>query len=210
MLNRPVPTSASRRALAPWRERRPATRTLVSSTISGMTSRGPASAAAVVFHGRVSARGSRSGKPEHKLQSCINRVHQPRRQPPDLLVEERTIKRDELGYVDHRVLGKSRGPGGDKHIPRRLRQAHVAREHTAKHCRNPAAVECIRLHDQYGPPITRLRAARLVQVSPPYFASVNVHDFPTSPRFPATGAALGEARRPARWARWRRDRPVAT
>jgi hypothetical protein len=111
-----------------------------------------------------------SRESENQPQPSIYRLHESWRKHSDLLLEERSINRCELRDVRDRVLGQPSHVARDENVPGSVRHAEIGRQHHTHRGADAAAVERIRLHNDHGPPKTRLGTSWLCKVCPPHLA----------------------------------------
>lgn len=67
-------------------------------------------------------------------------------EPPDALIEEGPVDRDDLRRIRHGVPREARGPGGNKDVPRCICPREIARERDANDCRETTPIQVVPLH----------------------------------------------------------------
>jgi len=86
-----------------------------------------------------------------------------------------SVERDDLGYIDHRVLWQPGVVGLQQKISRRLGPLEITRQGDAYNGRKPTMVEGVALDHQHRAPESGLGTDRLSQVGPPDLTLMGYH-----------------------------------
>lgn len=111
---------------------------------------------------------------QNQAQARVDRGLQARRERASVPGEVLAVEGQDLGDVDDRVAGKSRGAGGQQNIAWGIGKRQVTGDHGDYDGLNAAAIEGVGLHDQHRPAESPFGAARRGEIGPPDLAAMDV------------------------------------
>ncbi len=130
-------------------------------------------------HGHPRAEGLQG---QNKTETVLDIVEELASKAAGWLAEKISVDGDDLRDVRYRVLRETCRLGWNQDIPRRLHKAQVGCENNGNDGAEPAAVECVVLHNQHRSAKPGFGAARLAQVRPPDLAALDYHALRSSDR----------------------------
>lgn len=93
--------------------------------------------------------------PENKPQPVVNVAHCLGRKGPDSLSQLVAIQSDKLRHVHDRGFGQTRVRLSYTDVARSVSQGQIGSDDSDNHCRNPALIERVGLHDHNRTSTTR-------------------------------------------------------